>query len=162
MLIYLLHKASTAADKGDLHACKDSFWRENDNIAKCISHLPGNNKIMWWISLLGNHLYAGNYRLSLPHTLLKQHSVRWQFHYPRLEADCRNYRALLHFSAWKIQCAVFDKLWQMYQEVGDLGRILKDNSVCFKLNISVVLHIDFTALEMSVQTCKFQSMKYMK
>lgn len=25
---------------------KTLFWRENNNIAKCISHLPGNNKIM--------------------------------------------------------------------------------------------------------------------
>lgn len=48
MLIYLLHKASTTADKGYLHACKDIFGGEggDDNIAKCISHLPGNNKIM--------------------------------------------------------------------------------------------------------------------
>lgn len=45
------HQASTAADKGHLHACQDIFWRENDDIAKCISHLPGNNKIIGRIGL---------------------------------------------------------------------------------------------------------------
>lgn len=64
----------------DVFSSSFFFWKENDNIAKCISHLPGNNEITWWIGLLGNHFDAGNYKLSLRHTLLEQHSVRWQFH----------------------------------------------------------------------------------
>lgn len=40
---------------GDICMLAETFFsEENDNLDECISHLPGNNKIIWWIRLSGS------------------------------------------------------------------------------------------------------------